>query len=406
MADPQTENGFVMIALDLFSAIMTADLSNRCMIVLSYHLVHSYGPAKKRDVFLDPASIEECTHLHRNNVRRAIKELCEANVFEKRPGAVYRFNKDYEGWTPGGVPFAKRLNGGAMEFAAWAVNAHGKRIKKSKPVPIQPDSPPIPLDSVTTVEPNPVGLQTECLTESDGIAKDADPTNMAIFATSEITSDCGDSLAYTGVRPHKSIRFEIGDSKDHHQEDGADDDELSFPVQESLPSTGDDHLSVEAVPDPEPIPVPSPAPALAPSPPVRTAAALRAALTARATAPSTVSLPDPATVRELEDFALVTLGDRGELENFHMHIRGWLFSYQAGQIRDAVTSVAARAREIKAGKLAAYTVKVLQEGPTKKPGARAGTESSPEYTPRTKDDDDYLDLVYSAGGNRSAGRAS
>jgi hypothetical protein len=89
MASPQTENGFVMIALDLFAAIMMADLPNRCMIVLSYHLIHSYGPGKKRDVFLDPATIEEHTRLHRNNVRRAVKELADAKILMRRTGGAY-----------------------------------------------------------------------------------------------------------------------------------------------------------------------------------------------------------------------------------------------------------------------------------------------------------------------------
>jgi hypothetical protein len=229
MASPQTENGFVMIALDLFAAIMMADLPNRCMIVLSYHLIHSYGPTKKRDVFLDPATIEEHTRLHRNNVRRAVKELADAKILMRRVGGAYRFNKDYEAWMPGGKPFVGRLGGGPVEFTTWAKGAHGKPIKKSDKGPIQPDCQavaesgdasmldPIQPDSSingrpnptglrTTVVPNPTGLsptvvvnptglsQTNVM-ESSGIATNTDDNHIADSVNRETPSDYDETIA-------------------------------------------------------------------------------------------------------------------------------------------------------------------------------------------------------------------
>jgi hypothetical protein len=240
VAKPQTENGFVMIALDLFAAIMVADLPNRCMIVLAEHLVQSYGPAKKRDVLLDPVTIEGHTGLHRNNVRRAIGELTDAQILGRHPGGTFRFNKDYESWTPGGQPLASRLGGGPLEFALWALQSQGKPNKPSAKDPIQRDCPegnastkdPIQRDcpegNASTKDPiqrdcpaiqrdcgaegsdNPVGLRARRGTTSNGIGSFADTNHASNPQGPLAATGSDDSLA--GVRA-PARELEILDKK-------------------------------------------------------------------------------------------------------------------------------------------------------------------------------------------------
>jgi hypothetical protein len=173
VAKPQTEDGFVMIALDLFAAILAADLPNRCMIVLAEVLLQSYGPHKRRDVHLDPPTIEHYSGLHRNNVRRAIAELVAAGILAANADGAYRFVKDYEAWTPRGATLGDRLFGGVLRFVKSAIARFGLPINASKKDPIQPDIAstiaPIQRDCAGAVERNPAGLRRTDVTESNGI---------------------------------------------------------------------------------------------------------------------------------------------------------------------------------------------------------------------------------------------
>jgi hypothetical protein len=179
MARPQTENGFVMIALDLFAAIMAADLPNREMIVLAEVLLQSYGPMKRRDVHLDPPTIEHYTGLHRNNVHRAIRGLVEGGILRRNADGSFRFVKDWESWTPGGSSLVERLAGGIKRFAMAALSRFGGPIKPSKKSTIPGDSenghPAIQLDCPTGVKPNPTGLTSTTVTQSNGIQPPGPP---------------------------------------------------------------------------------------------------------------------------------------------------------------------------------------------------------------------------------------
>lgn len=205
MADVQAEHGFVMIALDLFAALMAADLPNRCMIVLTEHLAASYGPTKHREVFLDPASIEDHSGVHRNNARRAIKELVVANILLPQTSGAFKFNKDYETWKPGGESLSERLNGGPIKHAKGIKDRYEIRKKRSTKDPIQPDSKttpkttpkttntsttgPIQRDSGINDRPNPTGFPStidpiqrdspyNCRTGSNGIGPNADASDV------------------------------------------------------------------------------------------------------------------------------------------------------------------------------------------------------------------------------------
>lgn len=187
MARPQTEAGFVMVALDLFAALMAADIPNRGAIVLAEVLLQTYGPRKARRgvraVHIDPAQIEHYTGLHRNNARKAIRELVAANILNPQSDGAYKFNKDYETWTPGGQRMTDRLGGGVLRFAASALARHGF-TNESASDPIQRDFPstngPIPGDSSPKDFPNPAGLGSVGSCQSPGIGADVDAMGSSI----------------------------------------------------------------------------------------------------------------------------------------------------------------------------------------------------------------------------------
>jgi hypothetical protein len=162
MARPKTDEGFIMIALDLYAAIAASDLPNRCQVVLAEALLELYGPHKAQTVNLVPATLEQFTGLHRNNARRAIGELVTWGILTQNDDGSYSFNKDYESWRVKGEPLSGRLGGGLQKFAMSALSRHGKRAthkRETQSRRIQVSAlTSIPLDSGIPTYLNPVGL--------------------------------------------------------------------------------------------------------------------------------------------------------------------------------------------------------------------------------------------------------
>ena len=126
MASPQTEKGFVMVALDLFPAIMSAGLSTYAQVVLAEIVLQSYGPLKLERVYLCATDIQERTGVARSNVRRAMRELAEANIVTV-DGDAFTLNKDYETWTPKAGRFADRFGGRMLKW----IEHTPERLRKS-----------------------------------------------------------------------------------------------------------------------------------------------------------------------------------------------------------------------------------------------------------------------------------
>lgn len=131
MANPQTEDGFVMIALDLFPAVMSAGLSGYAQIVLAEVLLQWAGPQKRRKIFLLASDIQHATGLGRSNARRAIRELVAANILHES-GTGFAFNKNYDTWTPHSGPLAERLGGRMIEWIKESVERHAGHRKHKR----------------------------------------------------------------------------------------------------------------------------------------------------------------------------------------------------------------------------------------------------------------------------------
>lgn len=114
-----------MIALDLFPAIMSAGLSTYAQVVLAEVVLQSYGKRKCPVVQLPSVDIQEITGVDRCNVRRAVRELVDANILVVN-GPGYSINKDYETWTPKAGPLKDRLNGSLLKWISHAPGRLGK----------------------------------------------------------------------------------------------------------------------------------------------------------------------------------------------------------------------------------------------------------------------------------------
>jgi hypothetical protein len=216
VARPDTDDGFVQIALDLFAAIMAADLPNRDMIVLAELLLHSYGPRKQRRVFLDPTQIEHLTGLHRNNARAAIKSLHAAGLAVANDDGSYTFVKDWESWHPRGRSIAERLTGGIVRFARSAL-AQFRRKARTQPDastvdPIQPDCNINDHPNPPELHRNSVELRSRPAAPSDWIATDVDARSGVDEVTHDEPKGSGDALACG--RAHAGADLEIRDREE------------------------------------------------------------------------------------------------------------------------------------------------------------------------------------------------
>lgn len=104
MASPQCENGFVMVANELWDALILAKLGKEDMSVFLAIIRKTYGFKKKRDV-IPISQLQNMTKLPRQSVCRALKRLkslkmISSHAVATRTPSIYAPNKDWEQWLP------------------------------------------------------------------------------------------------------------------------------------------------------------------------------------------------------------------------------------------------------------------------------------------------------------------
>lgn len=97
MASPQIENGFIMIANELYEAILLANFSKRQLLVVMAIVRKTYGYEGKKEDRISGSQISELTGLRRNHCDTTIKELITLCVV-KRNGRKIGIQKDYQLW--------------------------------------------------------------------------------------------------------------------------------------------------------------------------------------------------------------------------------------------------------------------------------------------------------------------
>lgn len=97
MAKPDTDDGWLKMAHELFAALAVADFTLGEWIVIREVLNQVYGPSKSRYASLSPTDIATRAGTHKPSVCRAISDLVAGNTLA-RSDHGYRFLKDYESW--------------------------------------------------------------------------------------------------------------------------------------------------------------------------------------------------------------------------------------------------------------------------------------------------------------------
>jgi hypothetical protein len=137
LARPQLKNGYVMICLDLFAVLLTAEFSSYDRVILVVVIAQTYGFQKRAAVDLDLPTIEHYTGIHRNNLRASVRRLTAWGVLKVDEHGRYSLAKDYETWTIKGTRIADRLAGGLIKLAGWILRTFGTGRNSSTETPIE-----------------------------------------------------------------------------------------------------------------------------------------------------------------------------------------------------------------------------------------------------------------------------
>lgn len=109
MANPQKENGYVVIANEIIDALIRYRLPGEQRQILDAIFRKTYGYNKKRDA-IALSQFVKMTGLKKPNIIRAIRGLLSKKIIfvikkDNASAHVYEFNKNYDKW----VPLSKKI---------------------------------------------------------------------------------------------------------------------------------------------------------------------------------------------------------------------------------------------------------------------------------------------------------
>lgn len=102
MANPQTENGFIKVATDIYEAFARIRISGEARQILDFIIRKTYGYNKKEDA-ISLSQFLLGTGLKKNTTIRALAKLRVLNLITQKENDIaniYRFNKDFDTWKP------------------------------------------------------------------------------------------------------------------------------------------------------------------------------------------------------------------------------------------------------------------------------------------------------------------
>lgn len=123
---PQTEDGFIQIALELAGAIATAGFKDTELAVLFWVLAQVYGPRKHEAAIASMVELEEVTGIDRKNLARAVRSLESSKVVQRVGRNTLTFNKHYREWTT-------QRSDRAAKFGPALKATHGIRHRRQTP---------------------------------------------------------------------------------------------------------------------------------------------------------------------------------------------------------------------------------------------------------------------------------
>ncbi|MGJ9460315.1 replication protein [Oceanobacillus sp. CF4.6] len=98
MASPQTENGFIKIANELWNEILRRDFSKRQLNLILFIWRLSYGTGQK-DCLIDKFNQFEIVGIYKNDIKKELVFLRECSVLNwDEKTMVFSINKNYQIW--------------------------------------------------------------------------------------------------------------------------------------------------------------------------------------------------------------------------------------------------------------------------------------------------------------------
>lgn len=102
MASPQLQHGYVRLANAIYDQLAKYRIPGEARQVMDFIIRKTYGWSKTEDV-IPLSQFVAGTGLKKATVCRAINKLVHLNLIIKKDnvrGTSYKFNKDFESWTP------------------------------------------------------------------------------------------------------------------------------------------------------------------------------------------------------------------------------------------------------------------------------------------------------------------
>lgn len=103
MANPQTENGYIKIATEIFEALCAIRIPGEARQCLDVIIRKTYGFHKKEDI-ISLSQFCLLSNMTKDDVCRSLRKLAQINIIivkkDNQNITSYRFNKDFDTWKP------------------------------------------------------------------------------------------------------------------------------------------------------------------------------------------------------------------------------------------------------------------------------------------------------------------
>ena len=134
MACPNTEDGFVMIAVELGAAIAMVDFTKGERLVVWEVVTQMYGKAKLPEARVSPADVAARTNTERAMISKAVRSLVESNVLTAgKEEQTYRLQKDYEKWDRTARKEDPETAEARVAYAVEAVARSNGKVPRTRP---------------------------------------------------------------------------------------------------------------------------------------------------------------------------------------------------------------------------------------------------------------------------------
>lgn len=134
MACPNTEDGFVMISLELGAALAMARLTTAEQVIVWEVVSRTYGPAKAPLAAISATDLARRTGLDRTFLAKGLRSLLDSGILaEGKERGEYKLQKNYDRWDRSAHKESDESARARREYARAAVRAARSYPKQAPP---------------------------------------------------------------------------------------------------------------------------------------------------------------------------------------------------------------------------------------------------------------------------------